>query len=341
MISYDKKINGLFYYWLLLSFLLIFFMVIVGGLTRLTDSGLSITEWELFKGIFPPLQQNTWNEYFASYKQTTQFEQINFNMSLEQFKVIFYWEYFHRILGRLIGIFFLVPLIYFYFKSTVNKKYIHVCFLIFSLILLQGIIGWYMVESGLVNNITVSHYRLSAHLTLAFIIIAILFWIILNFKDENHKKFFNNKKMNYSFYLLFILIFVQIILGAFVSGLDAGKIYQTWPLMNYYYFPDDIRISSFNDLLDFDNHGLVQFYHRNIAYLIVLYLCVLGFIIFKNNFKKLYKPFYIVTFFLLLQIFLGIITLISNLNLYLASTHQICGLLLMLSVINLYYNQLK
>ena len=150
-----------------------------------------------------------------------------------------------------------------------------------------------MVESGLVNNITVSHYRLSAHLTLAFIIIAILFWIILNFKDENYKKFFNNKKMNYSFYLLFILIFVQIILGAFVSGLDAGKIYQTWPLMNYYYFPDDIRISSFNDLFDFDNHGLVQFYHRNIAYLIVLYLCVFGFIIFKNNFKKLYKPFFI------------------------------------------------
>ena len=115
-------------------------------------------------------------------------------MSLEQFKVIFYWEYFHRILGRLIGIFFLVPLIYFHFKSTVNKKYIHVCFLIFSLILLQGIIGWYMVESGLVNNITVSHYRLSAHLTLAFIIIAILFWIILNFKDENYKNSSITKK---------------------------------------------------------------------------------------------------------------------------------------------------
>ena len=341
MISYDKKINDLFYYWLLLSFLLIFFMVIVGGLTRLTDSGLSITEWELFKGIFPPLKQSVWNEYFVAYKQTTQFQQINFNMSLEQFKVIFYWEYFHRALGRLIGIFFLVPLIYFYFKSTINKKYIYVCFLVLSLILLQGVVGWYMVKSGLVNNITVSHYRLSAHLALAFIIISILFWIILNFKDKNYKAFFKNQKLNYLFYLLVLLIFVQIILGAFVSGLDAGKIYQTWPLMNYYYFPDDIRISSFNDLLDFNNHGLVQFYHRNIAYLIFIYLCFLGFIIFKNNFKKLYKPFYIVAFFLVLQIFLGIITLVSNLNLYLASTHQICGLLLMLSVINLYYNQLK
>tara|TARA_A100001011_G_scaffold394900_1_gene488394 strand:+ start:1115 stop:2077 length:963 start_codon:yes stop_codon:yes gene_type:complete len=320
---------------------MVFLMVIVGGFTRLTNSGLSITEWELVKGILPPLNQNEWNNYFFLYKQIPQYKLVNNNMNLSEFKVIFYWEYFHRILGRLIGLFFLIPLFYFYLIKKIDKKYLSICYLIFFLILIQGLIGWYMVKSGLVNNVTVSHYRLSLHLIMAFFIISILFWAILNFKDKTFKTFFINKKKNYIFYLLFFVLFIQIIVGAFVSGLDAGKVYQTWPLMNLAYFPDDIVLNKINDLLNFENHGLIQFYHRNIAYLIIIYMAILGFYIFKNRINHLKKPFYFVSMFLFAQIILGIITLISGLNIYLASSHQIFSLLLTLSVINLYYRYIN
>ena len=129
MRTYDKKINDFFYYWLVISFILIFIMIIVGGLTRLTDSGLSITEWELFKGILPPLNNEVWNEYFTLYKMIPQYELINNDMTMEEFKIIFYWEYFHRILGRIIGLFFLIPLLYFSLKKNINKKYLYSCYI--------------------------------------------------------------------------------------------------------------------------------------------------------------------------------------------------------------------
>jgi len=312
-------------------------MIVLGGLTRLTDSGLSITEWELFSGILPPLNNDSWERYFSLYKAIPQYHLINKSMNIEEFKIIFYWEYFHRILGRLIGLCFLLPLIYFHFIGKINKKHISICYLILFLIIFQGIIGWYMVKSGLVNNITVSHYRLSLHLGIAFLIISIIFWEILNIKRNTFRSFFINERNNYFFYFLIFIIFLQVILGAFLSGLDAGKIYQTWPLMDENYFPNDIVISGIKDFLDFKNHSLIQFYHRNIAYLITVYILIIGFFIFKNNIQKLTKPFYFLFIFLFLQIFLGIMTLISGLNIYLASGHQIGSLLLMLSAINLYY----
>ena len=341
MQSYDQKIEKMFLYWLVVSFITIFLMVVIGGLTRLTNSGLSITEWELIKGILPPLNVNEWNNYFNLYKKIPQYKLINANMTLEEFKIIFYWEYIHRILGRIIGLLFLLPLIYFYFVKKINKKYLSLCYLVMFLILLQGAMGWYMVKSGLVNSVTVSHYRLSVHLLIAFIIISILFWIIINFKNKTFKSFFMNSSKNYIFYFLFFIIFLQILIGAFVSGLDAGKLYQTWPLMNFTYFPDDVKIEKFIDIINFDNHGLIQFYHRNIAYLITIYICIVGVYIFKNKLIHLKKHFYIVSIFLFAQIILGIITLVSGLNIYLASAHQIFSLLLILSVINLYYYHIK
>ena len=341
MKSYDQKINKLFYYWLITTFSLVFLMVAVGGLTRLTNSGLSITEWELFSGILPPLNVETWNKYFLLYKKIPQYQLLNNTMTINEFKIIFYWEYFHRILGRIIGLFFLIPLIYFSFFSNINKKYLSICNIIFLLIILQGVIGWYMVKSGLVNNVTVSHYRLSLHLSVAFLIISLIFWVLLNIKKNIYKDFFENKPNNFYFYFLFFLIFLQVIIGAFVSGLDAGKIYQTWPLMNYTYFPNDITIEKFGDFLNFENQSIIQFYHRNIAYLIILYICFLGIFIYKKNEKHLFNALYIVILFLFVQIFLGVLTLISGLNIYLASAHQICGLLLTLSTINLYFNHIK
>ena len=341
MKSNDNITLKLFYNWLLITFIMVFLMVIVGGLTRLTNSGLSITEWELFKGILPPLNIDSWNKYFSLYKEIPQYYLVNSNMTLGEFKVIFYWEYFHRMLGRMIGLFFLLPLIYFVYKKKINQKYLNICYLILFLILIQGFVGWYMVESGLVNNITVSHYRLSLHLTIAFIIISLLFWNLLNIRKNTIKKKLTSNENSYYFYILILLIFLQIILGAFVSGLDAGKIYQTWPLMDYTYFPTDVAINDIKDYFDFNNHGLIQFYHRNIAYLIVAYVLLMGFFIFKYSMHRIIKPFLILFFFLFLQIILGIITLISGLNIYLASAHQICSLFLVLSVINLYYRHIN
>ena len=235
MNSNDRKINNLFLYWLIASLFLVFLIIIVGGLTRLTNSGLSIIEWELIKGILPPLSKNSWEKYFALYKTIPQYKLINYNMSLNEFKIIFYWEYFHRMLARLIGLFFIIPMIYFYLSNKIEKKNIHICFVIAALIIFQGVIGWYMVKSGLTNDITVSHYRLAIHLTTAILIITSIFWLIKNILSNKVKKFFYISNNNIPFQILILLIFFQIIMGAFVSGLDAGKIYQTWPLMGYFY----------------------------------------------------------------------------------------------------------
>ena len=341
MIKYDKKINQSFQIWLLVSFILVFSIIIVGGLTRLTNSGLSIVEWELFKGIFPPLNEASWNIYFESYKSIPQYEIINFNMSLKEFKIIFYWEYFHRLLARLIGIFFLIPLIYFHISKKINRNFIKTCYLILFLIIFQGIVGWYMVKSGLVNDITVSHYRLSLHLITALIIISSIFWLLMNLKQNTTKSFFNLSLKRTPILFLLVLVFIQIIVGAFVSGLDAGRIYQTWPLMGYNYMPDDVNFSEIKNLFDLNNHSLVQFYHRNIAYLITLYIAGLSFFIFIKKIIVLYKPILLILFLTIIQIFLGIVTLLSGLNIYLASAHQITGVLLVLSTINLYYFYIK
>ena len=169
-------------------------MIIVGGLTRLTDSGLSITEWELFKGILPPLSKEKWIIYFNLYKEIPQFKLINPNMSIEEFKVIFYWEYFHRLLGRVIGLAYLIPLIFFSIKGTFDQKILNILYFIFFLILIQGVLGWYMVESGLVINTSVSHYRLSLHLIFSIIINLIFILDFFNFKSTKIKFFFQFKE---------------------------------------------------------------------------------------------------------------------------------------------------
>ncbi len=341
MISHDKKINNMFTYWLKLNLLLVFSIIIVGGLTRLTNSGLSIIEWELFSGILPPMNNQSWLNYFELYKTIPQYKIINSTMSLNEFKIIFYWEYAHRLLGRIIGLFYLLPLVYFYFNNKIFKDKMPIFLLILLLIILQGAVGWYMVKSGLVNDVTVSHYRLSLHLSLALIIISLIFWQIICLEKKRYKIFFKIAKKNIPYLLLIFLIFVQIILGAFVSGLDAGKIYQTWPLMGLNYFPDDLQIKSFLDLKEFSNHSLVQFYHRNLAYFISFYILVLSFWIFRKKETYLFKPVFILIGVLIIQIFLGIITLLSNLNIVIALGHQITSVIFILSALNLYYSAIK
>ena len=304
--------------WLISIIFLLTFMIIVGGLTRLTDSGLSITEWELFKGFLPPLSKNDWLNYFELYKKIPEYTEQNFNMSLNEFKIIFWWEWAHRFLGRLIGIVFLIPLIYLFFKHDFNfvKKYV----LIFLLICFQGFLGWYMVSSGLVDRVDVSHYRLSIHLFVAFVILSLVIWEFLS--NINLKKI----KINFKTYLpeiFLFLLFIQLIFGAFVSGMDAGKIYNNWPLMGQNYYPDDSYFSDLFKLNVFDNPSIVQFIHRNMAYVILIFYIFMFFKLSKKKVKYINNIIYIIGIILFLQIFLGILTLLSGANIFYSSLHQI------------------
>ena len=318
--------------WLISMFWIIAIMIVVGGLTRLTDSGLSITQWQLYSGIFPPMNENQWNHYFDLYKKIPEYKLQNFSMTLEEFKVIFWWEFIHRFLCRLIGIFFLLPLIYFTFNLGFKK--ISSLYLIFVLICLQGFVGWFMVSSGLVDRVDVSHYRLSLHLVLAFIILSLIFWNYLSLQSI----FLSFKKIHTIIPIIFILIiFLQICIGAFVSGMDAGKIYNTWPLMGSSFFPDDNSIQNLFYLSVFNDPSLVQFLHRSLAYLIFIFYLFILIKIYKNNLSGLFTSIKIVGFLLFLQIFLGILTLLLGAQIIISSMHQISSIFLVASSIYFLY----
>jgi len=330
----NKHIKKYISYWLILMFWMISIMIIIGGLTRLTDSGLSITQWNLFSGFLPPLNDASWYNYFNLYKEIPEYKIQNYLMTLDEFKIIFWWEWIHRFLGKLIGISFLIPLVIFSFK--VGFKKLVKLYLIFILICIQGIIGWYMVSSGLVDRIDVSHFRLSMHLIIAFIILSLILWNYLKLK----KNIFSNQKVNLLIPKFFLfLIFIQILIGAFVSGTDAGKIYNSWPLMNTSYFPDDNEISSLFNLSAFSEPSLVQFMHRNLAYLILLFYI---FVLITVYIKKLTNFFYIINligFLLILQIILGIFALLYGAQIFLSSAHQINSIFLVsASIYFLYLN---
>jgi cytochrome c oxidase assembly protein subunit 15 len=258
-------------------------------------------------------------------------------MTLDQFKIIYWWEYLHRLLGRAIGLLFILPLIYLTFKRKLSKKNLFSFYLIFFLMLLQGFVGWYMVKSGLVDRTDVSQYRLSLHLTLAIIIFCILFWNYL--KNANQNNIESNIKISfYSPVIFLIILILQISLGAFVSGLDAGQIYQSWPLMNQSYFPDDSMFSDLLSLKVFETPSLVQFIHRNVAYLMLVFFLVILFIVFKNNdLAYLRKSVILVFLFLLLQIFLGVLTIVFGAQIFLASMHQIGSVILLTATLILVY----
>jgi len=318
--------------WLITLFSLIVLMIAVGGLTRLTDSGLSITAWELFTGILPPLNISEWNFYFSEYKKIPEYKNINYGMSLDEFKVIFYWEYAHRLLARFVGLFTLVPLLFFslHFKNT--PHYSNKYYWIFFLVCLQGFIGWYMVSSGLIENNDVSHFRLSIHLSLALFILSLIFWYIL---DIYKIKKFQNKIPNLLLLFTLKLIVLQVVLGAFLSGLDGGLIYNSWPDMNGSFFPNDVGYGDLINTQLFNNPSIVQFLHRSTAYLLLFFIVILNFIYFKKRYDFKYVLFFDVA--ILIQIFLGIITLISGVEIIYASLHQLGSILVLSSYFLILY----
>ena len=337
MYTTNKNINNQLSIWLITMFFIISVMIIVGGLTRLTDSGLSITKWQLFSGLVPPLNQEDWIMYFNLYKQIPEFKLQNFNMTISEFKIIFWWEWAHRFLGRLIGICFLLPLIYFSFKIKFSKLLNF--YFIFFLICFQGFLGWYMVSSGLVDRVDVSHYRLSVHLVLAFLILSLIFWSYLKITVLNNNQSFRiNRFIPFCF---LILIFVQIAIGAFVSGMDAGKIYNSWPLMGSTYFPNDNDISNLFKLSVFDDPSLVQFIHRNLAYVISIFYLLILYKIYRNKIYDLYRSVNLLGIIIILQVFLGILTILYGAQILIASMHQLSSIFLVSSCIYFIYVNTK
>jgi len=332
MYTENPKINNQLSIWLFSMFIIISIMIVVGGLTRLTDSGLSITEWQLFSGLLPPLNQNDWILYFNLYKEIPEFKLQNFNMTLQEFKVIFWWEWAHRFLGRLIGLCYLIPLIYFSIKVKISK--ILDLYFIFFLICFQGFIGWYMVSSGLVDRVDVSHFRLSIHLLIAFLILSLIFWNYLKFQNY---KYISDGINSIIPFIFLVLILTQIVIGAFVSGMDAGKIYNSWPLMGSTYFPNDNKIENLFKLSAFSDPSLVQFIHRNLAYVIGFFYVLIFFKVYKNKINKLYRSVNILGFFIILQIILGIFTIILGAQIYIAAVHQVSSIFLVTSSIYFFF----
>ena len=328
----NNQIKNYLVFWLASMYWIISIMIIIGGLTRLTDSGLSITEWQLFSGFLPPLNESDWKNYFNLYKEIPEFKLQNYSMTLQEFKVIFWWEWIHRFLGRLMGISFLIPLFFFSFK--IGFKKLMSLYLIFFLICFQGFIGWYMVSSGLIDRVDVSHFRLSIHLIIAFLILSLILWNYFNLKYIS----FHNKKLNFFIPFIFlILIFFQIIIGAFVSGMDAGNIYNSWPLMGSTYFPNDSEIINLFNLSAFSDPSLVQFMHRNLAYMIFIFYLYILIKIYKNKLIEFFFSINLLGLLLIIQIILGVLTLTHGAHIVLASMHQISSIFLVSSSVYLLY----
>ena len=325
---YNKMIR----LWLISMFFMFIIIITVGGLTRLTDSGLSITQWELFKGILPPLNIDQWNFYFNEYKKIPEYQSINFNMNINDFKVIYYWEYAHRLIARLIGLFAILPLVFIYLKhkSKLIKdlKYLS----IFGLVCFQGFIGWFMVKSGLINNTDVSHYRLALHLSVALVVLSITFWFIL--ENFNIKKFLKKIDNKFLFTFLFLIV-VQIILGAFLAGLNGGLLFNTWPSMDGNLLPSDINKFDLYNSQILNNPSVIQFYHRLSAYLLIIFLIILNIVCYLKRIE--FWSITILNFAILFQIILGIITLLTGVKIYYASLHQLGSVFVLISFLNIYY----
>jgi len=317
--------------WLLACCALVFAMVVVGGVTRLTESGLSIVEWQPIVGTMPPLGQKDWDELFEKYHQTPQYKKVNAGMSLDEFKGIFWLEYFHRLLGRVIGLAFFIPFLYFMVKKAIDRPLGLKLTGIFLLGGLQGAMGWYMVKSGLVDNPHVSQYRLTAHLGLAFLIYAAMFWVALELLSPAGVSHGSIRLWALRRFSVTItsLIFIMILSGGFVAGIRAGLAYNTFPLMNGHFIPPEIFMLEPWYRNFFDNMATVQFDHRMIAWALAILIPVFW---YKSRSLPLSGSARLACSLLLImlviQISLGISTLLLVVPLPLAAAHQAGALLL-------------
>jgi cytochrome c oxidase assembly protein subunit 15 len=326
------KTNKSVIYWLLSGCVLLFIMVTVGGITRLTNSGLSMTDWHLINDTFPPMSEEKWVEAFEEYKKFPEYQKVNQykDFQLEDYKFIFFWEWFHRFIGRIIGVVFIIPFIYFLIKKQLDKATIKKCFILLGMGAFQGFLGWFMVASGLKDMPDVSHFRLAIHLTFAFITFAFTLWVALDLiYPERKLPVLELRKIAR---ISLVILIIQIIYGGFVAGLNAGLIHNHWPLMSDgQFFHESIKLEQSNLLLSFiEGKSGVQFIHRTFAYVVVgiivfLFINSRKFVLDKtqdNGVKTLLV-------FVFIQFILGIFTLLFYVPLWLGLAHQIMAFFLL------------
>lgn len=325
-----KKENKAVIYWLLTGCILIFIMVVVGGITRLTHSGLSISNYKLISGTIPPMNEVEWNEAFELYKQYPEYQKLHNHFGLEEFKDIYFWEWIHRVIGRFIGLVFVIPFVYFLIKKRLSKSTIKKSIILLILGGFQGFLGWYMVKSGLVDQPNVSHYRLAAHLTTAFLTFAYTFWVALDliFPD---KKVIDKKLRNFIRIGLAVLI-LQIIYGAFVAGLDAGWIHNHWPLMSENkWIHETVYIEQNPTYLNFiEGKSGVQFVHRTLAYIVAIFILAIWYKATRLNLSSWQtKGVNMLLIMVGVQFLLGVLTLLLAVPVWLGVLHQVGAFILL------------
>lgn len=325
-----KKDNKRVIYWLLTGCVLIFIMVIVGGITRLTHSGLSMSNYKLISGTIPPMNEVEWQEAFDLYKQYPEYQKLNTHFDLQDFKDIYFWEWLHRVIGRFIGLVFIIPFLYFLIRKQLSKPTIKKCIILLFMGGFQGFLGWYMVKSGLVDNPDVSHYRLAAHLTTAFLTFAFTFWVALDLIFPQKKEI--EKKLRNFIRIGLVVLILQIIYGAFVAGLDAGFMHNHWPLMSEGKLMHETVYTEQQPLYKnfIEGRSGVQFVHRTLAYVVVIFIIAIW---LKVRKLILTRPQLIGINLLLvtlaIQFILGIFTIIYAVPVWLGVAHQVGAFLLL------------
>lgn len=312
-------------YWLLTGCILVFIMVVVGGITRLTGSGLSMTDWHLVTDTFPPMSETAWQHAFEEYKKFPEYQRINSHFTIDDYKFIYFWEWFHRFIARILGVVFIVPFLYFLLKNKLDKNTLTKCLFLLFMGAFQGFLGWFMVKSGLVdfNRPDVSHFRLSMHLTFAFLTFAYTLWVALDLiYPEKQVVNFNLRKWAR---ITWLALLIQIIYGGFVAGLDAGFIHNHWPLMSDgQFFHESISLEKPTWLLRFtEGKSGVQFVHRTLAYVVVCLIIILFYKASRQNPTATQKKgLYMLLFIVFIQFSLGVFTLLYAVPLWLGVTHQ-------------------
>jgi cytochrome c oxidase assembly protein subunit 15 len=327
-----KNKNKAVIVWLLSGCLLLFIMVVVGGITRLTNSGLSMTDWHLVTDTFPPLTEEKWSQAFEEYKKFPEYQKINIHndFQLDDYKFIYFWEWFHRFIGRIIGLVFLIPFVYFLLKKRLSSETLKKCVVLLGMGAFQGFLGWFMVRSGLIDNPDVSHFRLSLHLTFAFITFAYTLWVALDLIYPERSNAITLLQNIARFSLVFLLI--QIIYGGFVAGLNAGLIHNHWPMMSDGQFlHESVLLEKDSWLLRItEGKSGVQFVHRTLAYIVVGFILLLAFKSHKFDLNKDQKSgINTLVIIVILQFGLGVFTLLYSVPLWLGLTHQIMAFILL------------
>ncbi len=333
-----SRSNKLVYNWLILGCLLIMLMVVIGGITRLTQSGLSMVKWEPIMGTLPPMSDHEWNDVFELYKQSPEFEHYNSDFTLSDFKSIYFWEYLHRLIARLIGLIFIIPCIVFWIKGAFTKDLKKQVLIIFLLGAFQGVLGWFMVKSGLIDEPHVSHYRLAAHLITALGLILYIFWVAMQVKYEVLSKSHSILRKMTKWFLGLLLL--QIVYGALVAGLKAGLMYNTFPKMGNEWLPEsfgyELRMKGASVL--FESAGIVQFTHRTIALVLVGFVLIIAYKSRKLVLSEIQRlTLYAMVGIVFVQCTIGVFTLIFAVPVLFGVLHQFVAILVLFTTLFFLY----